>query len=54
VDDAPNPNLIYDLYTGAFRPQTVRLALQLDVFSPLADGPADAATRQRTEPMCAR
>ena len=40
----PNASLIYDLYTGAFRPQIVRLALQLGVFTPLADGPADAAT----------
>jgi SAM-dependent methyltransferase len=40
----PNASLIYDLYTGVFRPQIVRLALQLDLFTPLADGPADAAT----------
>ena len=39
----PNAGLIYDLYTGVFRPQIVRLALQLDLFSPLAGGPADAA-----------
>lgn len=42
--EPPNPGLIYDLYTGVFRPQIVRLALQLDVFAPLADGSADAAT----------
>lgn len=47
MNDTPNPNLIYDLYTGAFRPQIVRLALQLDVFTPLADGSADAATVAR-------
>ena len=41
---APNASLIYDLYTGVFRPQIVRLALQLDLFTPLAVGPADAAT----------
>lgn len=40
----PNAGLIYDLYTGVFRPQIVRLALRLDVFSPLADGPTEAAT----------
>jgi SAM-dependent methyltransferase len=39
--------LTYDLYTGIFRPQVVRLALQFDVFTPLADGPADAATAAR-------
>ena len=44
---SPNPGLIYDLYTGMFRPQIVRLALQLDVFTPLADGPADAASVAR-------
>ncbi len=42
-----NPGLVYDLYTGVFRPQIIRLALQVDVFTPLADGPADAATVAR-------
>ena len=27
LEEAPNPNLLYDLYTGVFRPQIVRLAL---------------------------
>lgn len=45
--DPPDPGLIYDLFTGVFRPQIVRLALQLDVFRPLADGPTDAATVAR-------
>lgn len=45
--EAPNPGLIYDLYAGVFRPQIVRLALQADVFTPLASGPADAATVAR-------
>lgn len=45
--DKPDPGLIYDLYIGAFRPQVVRLALQLDLFTPLADGPADAAAVAR-------
>jgi hypothetical protein len=44
ASESPNPGLIYDLYTGIFRPQVIRLALQVDVFTPLADGPADAAT----------
>jgi SAM-dependent methyltransferase len=46
VDDpvpAPDPALIYRLYTGGFRPQVVRIALSLDLFSPLAAGPAGAA-----------
>jgi hypothetical protein len=42
--EMPNPGLIYDLFTGVFRPQIVRLALEMDVFTPLAAGPADAAT----------
>lgn len=37
-----NPDLVYDLYEGIFKPQFVRLALQLDVFTPLADGAASA------------
>lgn len=47
VPESPTPSLIYDLYTGVFRPQVIRLALQLDVFTPLANGPADAATVAR-------
>ena len=39
---APDPELIYSLYTGGFKPQVVRIALLLDLFSPLAAGPADA------------
>lgn len=39
---APDPELIYELYTGGFRPQVVRIALLLDFFSPLAAGPASA------------
>ena len=42
-----DPGLIYDLYTGVFRPQIVRLALQLDLFKSLAHGPTDAATVAR-------
>jgi ubiquinone/menaquinone biosynthesis C-methylase UbiE len=36
--------LIYDLYTGGFKPQLIRIALLVDIFSPLAAQPADAAT----------
>ena len=35
---------IYDLYTGGYKPQVIRIALALDVFSPLAAGPAKAET----------
>jgi hypothetical protein len=45
--EMPNPGLIYDLFTGVFRPQIVRLALEMDVFTPLAGSPADAATVAR-------
>jgi SAM-dependent methyltransferase len=38
----PNPDLIYSLYTGGFKAQLIRIALLLDVFSPLAAGAADA------------
>lgn len=41
---ALDPDLIYGLYTGGFKPQVVRIALLLDVFTPLANGPADART----------
>lgn len=47
MNAAPDPAQIYDLYTGAFRPQIMRLALQLDVFAPLARGPAEAASVAR-------
>jgi ubiquinone/menaquinone biosynthesis C-methylase UbiE len=33
-----NPDLVYDLFWGIFKPQFIRLALQLDVFTPLAAG----------------
>lgn len=36
----PNPDLIGDLFWVIFKPQLIRLALQLDLFSPLATGPA--------------
>ncbi|MCL4298624.1 MAG: methyltransferase domain-containing protein [Anaerolineae bacterium] len=40
----PDSSLIYDLYTGGFKPQLIRIALSVDVFSPLAAQPADTAT----------
>lgn len=33
-----NPDLVYDLFWGNFKPQVIRLAVQLDVFTPLAAG----------------
>jgi SAM-dependent methyltransferase len=33
-----NPDLVYDLFWGIFRPQIIRLALQLDVFTSLVAG----------------
>jgi SAM-dependent methyltransferase len=38
----PEGDRIYDLYTGAYKPQIIRIALKLDVFSPLVSGPAKA------------
>lgn len=38
----PNPDLIYDLFGGIFKPQFIRLALLLGVFTPLAAGPTTA------------
>lgn len=40
-DAALDPDLIYGLYAGGFKPQVVRIALLLDLFTPLANGPAD-------------
>ena len=36
MDDLPNPDLIYDLFGGIFKPQFIRIAILLDVFTPLA------------------
>jgi SAM-dependent methyltransferase len=38
----PDPDLVYGLYTGDYKVQLARIALRLDVFTPLANGPADA------------
>ncbi len=37
-----NPDLVYDLFWGIFKPQLIRLALQLDVFTSLATGQTTA------------
>ena len=40
----PEGDLIYDLYTGVYKPQIIRIALMIDVFSPLVSGPVDSET----------
>ncbi len=40
--DDLDPEMVYSLYAGGFKTGIVRIALLLDVFTPLADGPADA------------
>ncbi len=44
MNEVLDPDLIYDIYSGALRRQIIRLALQLDVFTTLADRPADLLT----------
>jgi len=39
---SPNPDSVYNLFTGAYKSQLMRIALTLDVFTPLASGPTDA------------
>ncbi len=46
-NDLPEGDHIYDLYTGAYKPHIIRVALALDVFSPLASGSASAETVAR-------
>ena len=41
-NNSPEGDRIYDLYTGVYKPQIIRIALGLDVFSPLSAGPAIA------------
>ncbi|UCC61445.1 MAG: hypothetical protein JSV36_11565 [Anaerolineae bacterium] len=43
ITPTPDPDLIYSLYTGSFKPQIVRMALLLGIFAPLSEGPRDAA-----------
>lgn len=42
MNNTPNPDLVYDLFGGIFKPQFIRIALLLDVFSPLAQNPSSA------------
>ena len=39
-----DPSIVYGLFTRVYKPQLVRIALMLDVFTPLASGPTDAQT----------
>jgi SAM-dependent methyltransferase len=41
-NDSPEGDRIYDLYAGVYKPQIIRIALALDVFSPLEATPAKA------------
>jgi len=41
-DNVPEGDRIYDLYTGVYKPQIIRIALALDVFTPLNCAPAKA------------
>jgi SAM-dependent methyltransferase len=43
-NDLPEGDHIYDLYTGAYKPHIIRVALALDIFSPLVAGPAKVET----------
>ncbi len=38
----PDPELFYSLYTNVYKPQIIRIAILLDLFMPLADGPKSA------------
>jgi C-methyltransferase len=40
--ERPDPELIYALYMGGIKSQLARVAIQLDVFSPLREGPQTA------------
>ena len=42
IAEAPDPRLVHSLYRVGTKTQVVRIALRLDVFSPLANGPAGA------------
>ena len=42
MTDLPEGDHIYNLYTGVYKPQVLRAALVLDVFSPLIPGAANA------------
>lgn len=40
--NSPDPDLFYSLYREGFKPQVMRMAMLLDVFTPLASAPASA------------
>lgn len=44
MSDTADPNMIYDMYGSGFPANVLRVALQLDLFTPLSGGPADAGT----------
>ncbi len=44
TSDTADPNVIYNLYGSGFPANVLRVALQLDIFTPLSGGPADAGT----------
>lgn len=43
MDNIPEGDHIYDLFTGAYKPHIIRIALELDVFSKLESAPAKAS-----------
>ena len=48
-EKAPDTGAIYALYTPVFVPQVARVALLLDLFTPLEDGPLDAEALARAK-----
>jgi C-methyltransferase len=41
-NELPDADLFYSLYDGVFKPQLARIAIELDLFTPLSNGPLDA------------
>ena len=44
VSETVDPGNIYALYAGEFKAQITRIALEIDIFSPLARGPTKLAS----------
>lgn len=42
MNDLPNSDLAYDLFWGIFKPQFIRIAILIDVFTSLAENPKTA------------
>lgn len=42
--DSPNPELVQSFYYRGLKTQVLRIAIRLNIFSPLIDGPSDAQT----------